>query len=239
MTITKKIIRFIKNEYPILIIITVIFTNYNNIEKLVYLVDIESIDLKVMLLNFLRNLTLFIMYIFEIINKLIHLLLTKDILKIILIGYFINKTLSQTDIPKGVKQFIDNIKEFSYKDLIIKLTEEKSRKIEEIELKKESGDIDDTEADEKIVKVIEESEIIALILDNHVIRDYLNNFINLSVKEIKIPINLIGRTIKLYEIQKLFIFETETNCIKIIGLNDKYEETIINVFNNLNTEGYI
>ncbi|MBW4868887.1 MAG: hypothetical protein KZY61_09600, partial [Clostridiaceae bacterium] len=169
-------------------------------------------------------------------------LLSEGILKIIIILCFTKKIVFNSDIFDYLKEFTRNIKEFSYKDLIVRLdgiNKENDKQIEEIKCKQKKGQLEEEEAEEAINEIKKKKELSALMVDNPLIVRYLNEFIRYKSECIVIPINMVPKKVKLHDLQKIFLYDVNRSSIKIIGLNKNNEKLIIEAFNELLCEEII
>lgn len=248
-----RLLLLIKKEYPILCFVFIGYILYNYIFLTLKSIKINPINFVEQLFKHGQNLIDLIGY---VVFKILNVTLNMDIFKIIFIGYFINKLLTNKNLFLRFKEILKQIKEFSYGDFSMKVKEDEARKEqnkideeiknkvfssdEESHVYKNNSENDRTtfkykEVDKKKIK----KELIALMIDNTRIVNYLYDFIKGNAEEKIIPLNLIPKKIKLYELQKVFTYKETHTAIIINGLNNDIKDLIKETFEDLWNKGII
>ncbi len=227
-SITRQLIDVLKREYPLILFCLAIY--------LIHCYNITILNSKTVesntFINLLRNdITKTIETIFSSIVKAFNTLLSESILRIIVIGYIANKIFNNEELFKRFKSIFSGIKEIQYKGLLIKNAQEATEKeIKDLKEKAESGDIN---AQIEINKKNLKKELVALMIDNDRIVKYLKMFIIDRYSSIKLPKNLIPNKVRLYELEKFFIYEVSVNSIILMGINPDLEELISETYHEL------
>lgn len=242
-SISLKIIEILRKEYPIIIGILLLLFIFNYMYYMIYIVNLS----KDIFCRFIWNqCNSFLLSVKDILGRMFKLLFQTDILKIIIIGYFINKILINEDIFERLKYFISQIKELNVLGKVsLKISqaeEEKNnaeKEIETIEKKREEGEVAKEEAELKIKENKLKSEIIAILLDNKEIVNYLNAFINNNTKRILVPKNMIPDKILMAPLERLFLYELGVNSIKLLGIKPDIYSIVVKTYDELLSKGII
>jgi hypothetical protein len=239
---SKKIILFIKKEYPIIVTFLLGYIAYNYLyyrSKFTIFSSTEVYNIIWFQWDSVINWNI------KLLKLVVKSLFSESILKVIIIGYLVGKFLLNQDIFEKIKYFISQIREINIKDFSIKTQEAiiqqqiKEKEIESIKREEQSGDIMSEEAKMKIKTTEIEKEVIALMVDNSKIVKYIDRFINKESSSITIPLNLIPQKISLTTIEKLFNYEMGFGAIKLIGIKPEKLEIVKEVFSELLEKGII
>jgi len=239
---SQKLIYFIIREYPILVTIVIAYVLFNY----VYFVSkFNKLDFTQLFNTVWMQWNKVIELIVKLLKLIFKTVLQKDIIKIIIIGYFASKILLNENLFEKLKYFISQIQEISFKDFSVKTQEAKKeqeikeKEIEQIKEQEKTGDLQLEEAAKKIKDTELKKEIIALMVDNDKLVKYIDRFINKGSSSVVIPINLIPNKISLTAIEKLFDYEMGSNSIKLLRIKSEKNSIVKETFNELLSKNII
>lgn len=188
------------------------------------------------LINIATNLVVCFNYIGYYIEKLINVLLEKEILKILVIGiliiYGINK-FKFVEILKGITSF--ELKDFKIKREVISDKLEQNVVPKEIDTKLEQSSLSkEIDHESKSYKEIER-----LFIDCPFMASIVDGYLNSNMRNITINLNLIPYKIKLQQIDIIFEYKIKGNSIILISIKKELESIVIDVFMSLKERGIL